>query len=257
MVVAQIGAPKKRGAMGHFRGRRKLVTVVEKSRNSKIGDVAATYVTLQSCPSTCPLKDNGCYAQGGRVGGIVQNMNTYAEEIGATLLDIAIEEAQAIDDLMTMRPLRVHVSGDWSTDEAARIGSAAVRRFRERGGGVAWSYTHAHRQVERESWDPAVSVLASCETLVEVVDAMSRGWAAAMVVPEHPPDGKAHKVETQIGDATVIPCVNQTRGVTCTQCRLCWNSEALLERRAVIAFAVHGNRVKRVQQIIEDAGKII
>lgn len=46
----------------------KLATVVVRSKNRKLGNVAATYVTLDSCPSDCAFKGAGCYAETGYVG---------------------------------------------------------------------------------------------------------------------------------------------------------------------------------------------
>lgn len=37
---------------------------VVKSHNSKLGNIAATYRTIDSCPTTCPFYKNGCYANG-------------------------------------------------------------------------------------------------------------------------------------------------------------------------------------------------
>jgi hypothetical protein len=73
---------------------------------------------------------------------------------------------------------------------------------------------------------------------------MRRGYAASIVVPEH--NGpKAWKAEGM----TVIPCPEQTgRSQDCTTCKLCFNDKALLKRRAVIAFAAHGQSAKKVKQ---------
>jgi len=43
----------------------KVVIAVEKSQNSKTGEVAVTYAPIHSCPKTCPFLDSGCYAQYG------------------------------------------------------------------------------------------------------------------------------------------------------------------------------------------------
>ncbi len=37
---------------------------VETSENAKTGAVIATYVSQDSCPSSCPLRGAGCYAEG-------------------------------------------------------------------------------------------------------------------------------------------------------------------------------------------------
>jgi hypothetical protein len=50
--------------------------LVLKTSNSKLGNVAATYSSIESsCPTDCSLKDNGCYAQMGFVGIHTSKLN--------------------------------------------------------------------------------------------------------------------------------------------------------------------------------------
>src|SRR5262249_54187174 len=39
----------------------------------------------------------------------------------------------------------------------------------------------------------------------------------------------------------VVPCPWQTHGVTCRDCRLCWDDQALLRRGHTIGFELHGS----------------
>lgn len=112
--------------------------------------------------------------------------------------------------------------------------------------GPVWTYTHAHREVPREAWG-RVSVLASCEKPQDAADAMDRGYAAALVTPPHPEDGRAY----ELGGVKVIPCPNQTRGVQCSECRLCFDDARLLASRSVIGFEVHGASKKRALNVIQ------
>jgi hypothetical protein len=43
-----------------------------------------------------------------------------------------------------------------------------------------------------------------------------------------------------IDGTTVVPCPNQTRGVTCRDCGLCRDDERLRSAGLVIAFQAHG-----------------
>jgi len=38
--------------------------ITPKSKNAKVGKMAVTTSTATTCPSACPFKDNGCYADG-------------------------------------------------------------------------------------------------------------------------------------------------------------------------------------------------
>jgi hypothetical protein len=160
---------------------------VNATQNLKLGNAATTYVEQRSCPDGCVFRNGGgCYAEHGRVGMITARLNrAAAANPDATPEDIARDEAAEIDgfNVARNRPLRLHTVGDCKTDEAAAIVAAAADRYRARGGGPVWTYTHAWRDVERESW-AEVNVLASCETAADVDAAHARGYATAIVVKE-------------------------------------------------------------------------
>ena len=211
-----------------------LATATNVSGNTKIGDAGATYAAQGSCPDSCLFKDGGgCYAETGRIGKFVtRELNLSAEVLDADALAIAHAEADAIDDLVVTRgrPLRLHTVGDCASDETARIVSAAAERYMARGGGQVWTYTHAWRDVARESWSH-VSVLASCETGHDTGHAARSGYAPSIVVEQFESDKLA---------GGVLPCPAQTRGRTCTTCRLCFDDLRILDRGYAIGFELHG-----------------
>lgn len=225
-----------------------LATAVALSLNSKLGNAATTHAAQISCPDICVFKDGGgCYAESGSQGKFVTApLNQAAVEFDATELDVALAEAAAIDALEVApgRPMRLHTVGDCSSDETARIVSGAAQRYTQRGGGPVWTYCHSWRDVARSSWG-TVSVLASCETAEDVAAAHARGYATAIVVEEFESD-RRHKIEgwpshTPPGSALdALPCPSMTRGVHCSDCRLCFDDAGLLERGYSIAFEVHG-----------------
>lgn len=217
---------------------------VSDSGNTKImgtKKVDATYVSIKaSCPKSCPLMGEGCYAQLSYVG--MTNHRLDEEAAGFSPLQAARAEAKAIDNsykgghIPQARALRIHVAGDSRTIAGTRLVNGAVKRWRERGGGDVWSYTHAWKNVPRKEWNQ-VSILASVTTVDEVVAAREKGYAPAIVVGEHVSE-KAYQLEGS--DTKWIPCPAQTRGVGCTDCRLCFNADRLHDGNYGIAFAVHG-----------------
>lgn len=233
-------------------------TYVSGSKNTKLlgsKKVDATYASIEStCPKTCPLKGEGCYAQLGYVG--IQSHRLDAEADGLSSLQVAKAEATAIDnayqgkEFPQGRDMRIHVAGDASTKASARLINSAVGRWKKRGGGAAWSYTHAWRTVPRNRWSN-VSMLASVSNVEEAYECWNHGYAPAIVVDQHPSD-KAYKLEGS--DTKWIPCPAQTREIGCTDCRLCFNADRLREGNFGIAFAAHGvmkNKVKRHLTVIK------
>lgn len=244
-----IAATSARGR-GFQPGHTTIATAVRFSRNAKIGQAAATYAAQVSCPTTCAFfGGGGCYAESGGLGTAVTTpLNDAAIRLRSDEVDVARAEAAAIDGLEGTRPLRLHGVGDCKTDETARIVSAAAERYLDRGGEAVWTYTHAWRTVARESWG-RVSVLASCETPMDVALARARGYAPSIVVDAFP----TRRRYLEEGEA-LLPCPAQTSHATCTSCRLCFDDGALLGRGYAIAFAVHGTAlaVKKARLTLAD-----
>ena len=212
---------------------------------------ATTSVSIQAtCPSSCvfkrqhPGRPGGCYADQG-----LSRIEMRRLDSAGLLFDVdevTAEEARQIDAAFGGGPipqdgarggrdLRLHVAGDVSSARGARLLAGAASRWRERGGGSIWTYTHRHQGVPRRAWGPDISVLASVESPDQVEDAHRRGYrGVAIVVPKFA-DDKAYKLPgTQV---VVTPCVQETRGVPCVDCRLCFDADRL---NTVIGFAVHG-----------------
>ena len=235
-----------------------VATYVSDSGNTKImgsKKVDATYVTIKgSCPNSCSLKGEGCYAQSSFVGMHVARLDKASQGISA--LQVAREEAKAIDQsynggkVPTNRDLRVHVSGDSRTLAGTRLINNAIGRWKKRGGGDCWSYTHAWKNIPRDEWTN-VSILASISSVQEVKLARKQGYAPAIVVIEHL-DNKTYKLHNS--DVKWIPCPAQTKGVGCSDCRLCFNANRLFQGNYGIAFAAHGinsNKIKRRLTVIK------
>ena len=209
-------------------------TAVEISNNRKTGPCSATYASQVTCPPTCIFLKSGCYGETGHTGFTTRRMNKGT----SPAIDVATEEAAKIDGLTGLMDLRIHVVGDCATNEAAKIVSGSAERFQKRRRKTeAWTYTHAWRTVSRASWG-RVSVLASCHTEAECLEAMALGYAASMTVSKMP--AKAYKVD----GVTFVPCLEQTKGRTCVECRLCLRDAFNLKNKIVILFEIHSSTKK-------------
>ena len=209
----------------------KQAIAVQVSKNRKTGPVATTYAGQRSCPSSCPFMGKGCYAEKGRMGIHTRRLNS-APKISKRAM--AQAEADAIDAMRPVAglPIRLHVVGDCATPEAARIVSAAAERYTERGGGPAWTYTHAHAKVPRQSWGK-VSVLASVHSPADGLLALSRGYAPAVVVEDFPA-----RSWTESG-VRWVACPEQVKGTQCVDCKLCMKADTLRDKGVGIAFRKH------------------
>lgn len=219
------------------------------SGNAKLGKCATTYAPIRNtCPDSCPLRSGGCYAMGGRTAIHLRRLETCLEGVGPLVM-ASLEASEVADGARhlraqgVIRPLRLHTFGDCRTPEAAALLADACRAWP----GPVWTYTHAWRDVPRRHWG-AVSVLASVESLEDAERAWGANYAPAIVVDRHPDDGRAWRSPSGM---RVIPCPNQTRDVTCDQCRLCFDDVRLHASRSVIAFAAHGSTRKRALTVLK------
>jgi hypothetical protein len=234
---------------------------VSNSKNSKLGNkpVDTTYASINAtCPNSCELKNNGCYASLSFVA--IQVAKLDKSSIGVSAVEAARHEARAIDEsygggkVPSLRDMRLHVSGDSRTIKGSKLINSSVGRWKKRGGGDCWSYSHAWRNVPRSVWSH-VSMLASISKPEEAVEARKQGYAPAIVVSEF----SSPKAFTVPGsDVKYIPCPAQTspggKDIGCTECRLCFNADRLYEKNIGIAFEAHGvkkNDIKRRLKMIQ------
>ncbi len=251
--------PTKRSAVGP-------ASFQPKSCNSKLGPVefvharppfvSSTYVSIQAtCPASCPFKSGGCYVLSGPAKGPARKLDEAA--CGHTSLEVIQDEVRRIDDAFGGGPvpqdgarggrdLRLHVGGDVGSTQGARLLAGAARRWRARGGGTVWTFTHFWREVPRKAWGDAISVLASIESVEDVEEARRAGYPAALVVAKFP-SGKAFPVAGS--EVRAIPCPAETGYTTCIECRLCLDRDLLKMNRA-IAFETHGSGARKANQAL-------
>jgi len=212
--------------------------------------VASTYLSIQkSCDDVCAFKNgNGCFAESGYSKLMIDRLD---EELGRSRPNLGVREAEAIDKLFPHgvpqdggrdgtkgRDLRLHVSGDAQDDVAARALGMAAMRYVGRGGGTVWTYTHSWRHIPEAEWGPHISVMASVETAKDANKARYlRNYVPALVIREFP----STKVFSLPGtDVKFFPCLAETQGMNCAECRACFDTDGLKKKNLGVAFAVHG-----------------
>ncbi len=220
--------------------------------------VAATYLSIQgSCDDVCVFKNgNGCFAESGYSRQWIQLLDG---EVAGKKLNLGVIEAQAIDALWPKgvpqdggrrgdrgRDLRLHISGDAQDGAAARALGMAAGKYRLRGGGIVWGYTHSWRKIPRLDWGPDIEIFASCETAKDVNKARYlRNYPVALVVPEFP----SHKVFSIPGtDQRFFPCLAETQELNCAECRACFDTKGLMKKNLNVAFAAHGTTAAKAKK---------
>lgn len=212
--------------------------------------VAATYVSIErTCPSSCPFKAKGCYAASGFTRVLGKRLDAGAEQETALgviraeveLLDKAHRYGVPQDGARGGRDLRLHIGGETPSTAAARLLAGSAARWRMRGGGAVWTYTHNWASIPRASFG-SISTLASVESPWQAQLARSLGYVPAVVVPSFPNGAKAF----EYGRVKAVPCPAEVQPgkVTCSSCRLCMDDERLRSKGLGIAFSVHGKEAR-------------
>lgn len=227
-----------------------------------------TYASIEAtCTEDCPYKRAGCYVDAGftRFAGALLDQAVLAK----SPLEVAKIESRLIDSAWPQtlkrgptgmravggvpqdgarggRDLRLHVGGDCADEPSARELAGAATRWKARGGGTVWTYTHSWRRIARAAWGP-ISVLASVESAAQVPEARHQGYAAAIVVERFPFGRKAF----HMGSATFVPCPAETTATTCVECRLCLDVN-LYGIGKGIAFQAHGLQSDAVLAVLQN-----
>lgn len=199
-----------------------MLKVTPNGANAKLGPgVGTTYRPVGiTCPSSCPLLGNGCYAQRGRVG--IQ----------------AKRSANDNHDLLRLAGntlVRHLVSGDWlRTLKTGRkvLDKAFIRSVialhKKAPWLTGWGYTHAATEWRKAGITPKdlpgnLHILASCDSLAEKAEHNAAGWRTARVIQEldeRQPDEFVCPVDAQKRKG--IP---QAKRTTCARCRACFGTD--------------------------------
>jgi hypothetical protein len=222
-------------AIGYSKNPSKNRKVAKLSDDGKQALWPYVFATYRRVGDTCPLRcsfhpdhpearlfDKSCYARRGRVPLHAQKATPDASD-GDTVY-------RWVQGLPPGVSVRHHVSGDVYTDGALdwdyfeRLCEAHEARPDVAG----WLYTHAPfadwlAMAERA---PAnLGVNWSCDSLDEAREAQAAGHSGltAVVAPD---------ADRQRG---VTICPQQTSGIPCAECKLCWNDT----RKAIVGFLAH------------------
>ncbi len=230
---------------------------VETTENRKTGRVSATYVSQSSCPGNCPLFHAGCYAEHGLPFMTTRRVNASPVSDPA---EIARQEAAEIDKLTGLNLLRLHVVGDATTDQAASIIAEAAERYTARHGRPVWTYTHAWRDVDRDSFGP-INVSASCESADDISAAKARGYSTVVIYDIGDRD-KWHSAtadrpfvmqDSHGQEHKIVPCPEQFgRAINCASCKgLCTDTANMRKHDLTVGFVTHGVRRGTVGRMLQ------
>lgn len=218
------------------------------TENVKLGFMAASMSSRETCPDTCPMKKDGCYASYGPINWVWGKLTRGA--IGKSFDDLI----EGLKKLPKSFPFRMNQAGDLPGVNC-RIDSGKLSRLVSATSHLkAWTYTHkpvftsklasakvvkANRIAIKSANDNGFTVNISTNKLSEVDSAIALGIGPVVTIL---PLGSPNTVFTAKG-AKVVKCPAQYKdGVTCATCLLCEKSN----RSVAVGFEAHGAKKKLV-----------
>lgn len=214
------------------------------SNNAKTGPIAVSMTESKSCPDTCQLKANGCYAKMSYTGIQWRQLDKGTH---------GIEWDKFINELGNLpygSIFRHNVAGDLPHRDGLidhhKIRDMVYSLKKKQG------FTYTHHLLNQ--WNIAVlkkanqhgfTINASCDNLDQVDKVMKIGLPAATILPE-----SSGKTTTTPAGNTVVTCpATYNDKVTCSNCGSGKPLCARADRTYAIGFPVHGAGKKKAQKV--------
>jgi hypothetical protein len=221
------------------------------SSNAKTGPIPTTMTEKESCAITCPLRENGCYAENFPLSlhwGRVSESGISATDLVSKLSKLPrgqLWRHNVAGDLP-------HVNGTVDIEQVRPILDVVKSRDLKT---IVYSHHKGRNNMEvfQGMKRYGVNVNVSCESLDQAISADKMGLNAVCIVPQDSP--KVKKIlDGYTGQtvARVVVCPAQTsEKVTCASCGLCAKDRT--NQHVIIGFLPHGSRAKKVNQLVEVA----
>ena len=215
-----------------------------KSSNAKTGAIPVSTTSKASCPSTCPLKDDGCYANDYHL-----NMHWSKVTSGQRGTDW-MSFTRTIASLPSGVFWRHNQAGDLPQDGTGRIdGYLLGELVKANTGKRGFTYTHHEPTLGENAKyikgcnDFGFTVNLSANTLDHADSLAALNIAPVAVVL---PITQTSNTTTPQGRKVVVCPATQKDNVTCDSCRLC----AVSDRKVIIGFPAHGTGAKKAEKAV-------
>ena len=223
--------------------------LTKKSSNIKTGKIAVSTTSWDSCPTTCPLANSGCYAKSGPLRLHADKVTAGPNIDKPRGIDL-LSFCDAIKSLPEGSCFRHNQSGDLP-HYSGLINYKALELITEACSErklIAWTYTHhkvdnSHNiEVIQKAVVDGLTVNVSAHSQDHAAACHKQGLPSVCIVPR----GETRKNWEHDGVKFLV-CPAQTSGKTCSECKLC----AIADRSCVVAFKAHGTQAQKVEATIQ------
>lgn len=210
------------------------------SGNTKTGPIPVTTTQSSSCPNSCSLKTNGCYAKFG-------NTRMHWDRLDKAGISIK-ELAGKIKALPEQTLWRHNQAGDIAKPDSNSIDTKSLNAIvKANTGRRGFTYTHcdpkdkANAKAIKNANEKRFTINLSANSIEEADEfiAMNIGPVVTTL-----PEKQETNFRTPAGNQITI-CPAYTHNLQCSDCGLCQRSK----RSAIVGFPVHGPGKKKAEKI--------
>lgn len=215
------------------------------SQNAKLGGLPATMTSWETCPPSCPLRGNGCYAECSPMWFGWRNVTNGRGVLWPEFLGLirALPEGQAwrhcqAGDLSGVgERLSVEMLGELSKANRGRRGFTYTHKRLEQG---------CEEKAVREANRRGFAVNVSANNLKEADEWVKRKVGPVVtLVAADAVLGDASRVTPEGRVVRICPSMWAGSTVTCSACLICTHAD----RDFIVGFYPHGSRKKKVAVI--------
>ena len=216
------------------------------SGNAKTGPIPVTTTGQQSCPSACPLKGQGCYAETGPISWHWKKL-TDGRKASMRYSDVMDE----ISRLPKGQLWRHNAAGDLMHNAETIDSQALIALVKANKRSKARGFTYTHHDVQNNAVNRALVAASNAKGFTINLSANNLEHADELkalnigpVVTIMPMD--CVKLTTTPAGNTVVQCpATYSDNITCATCGIC----QVPTRKAIIGFPVHGVAKKKAQKV--------
>jgi hypothetical protein len=229
-----------------------------KSTNTKTGPIPVSTTSRNTCPTDCPLRAAGCYAENGPLGAIWRGL-TKAGPGGQftngrnTLTALTWKQFIAgVTSLAAGTLWRHNQAGDLpgAGNEIDRVALNQLVKANE--GKRGFTYTHKpvteghNGQAIANANAAGFTINLSADNLTEADELAETGIGPVVVVLPETVSGNAH-ITTPQGRRVVVCPATYRDDTSCFDCQLCQRRD----RPVIVGFPAHGASKKRASAIAQ------
>lgn len=227
------------------------ISLTHASENSKTGPLPVSVSSQETCPTACPLRNAGCYAN---YGPLLWHWRRVTSQARGTDYDAFLK---AIQGLPRGQLWRHNAAGDLCTQDNLRIDTEALAALTEANKNKrGFTYTHYSPGIEENAAAIRAANQGGFTINLSANNLAHADWLAdfqiAPVVTILPVKDAGVKAQRTPAGRKVLTCPTYYQPeMTCAKCGICQNTSP---QRAIIGFPAHGTAKHKAELLSINAG---